>query len=100
MVKPFYIGVYKYVNYNLTKGFDDWRHETVRNTDFVKSSKADREDNNTANCDGQWHINKGKIVGTESKLYDGAQIITETCKNDWKIGECLTLRFMGIAAIP
>jgi hypothetical protein len=55
---------------------------------------------NTATCDGQWHINKGKIVGTESKLYDGAQIITETCKNDWKIGECLTLRFMGIAAIP
>jgi len=30
MVKPFYRCVYKYVNYNLTKGFDDWRHETVR----------------------------------------------------------------------
>jgi len=47
MVKPFYRGVYKYVNYNLTKGFDDWRHETVINTDFVNSSKADREDSNT-----------------------------------------------------
>jgi hypothetical protein len=55
--------------------------------------------NSTTARDGQWHINKENIVDIESKLYNGARIIVGTCKQDGEMGEFLTLRFMGIAAI-
>jgi hypothetical protein len=55
--------------------------------------------NSTAARDGQWHINKENIVDIESKLYNGARSIAGTYKHDGEMGEFLTLRFMGIAAI-
>jgi hypothetical protein len=50
MAKPSYRGVFKDVRNNLTKRFDDWSHEIVRNADSVNSSKTDREDSDT--CSG------------------------------------------------
>jgi hypothetical protein len=47
VAKPSYRGVFKDAKYNLTKGFDDWGNETVRNADSINSSKAGREDSNT-----------------------------------------------------
>ena len=51
MAKPSYGGLFKDVRNNLTKRFDDWSHETVRNADSINISKTDREDSNK--CSGQ-----------------------------------------------
>jgi len=47
MAKPSYGGLFKDVRNNLTKRFDDWSHETVRNADFINNSKSGRKDSNT-----------------------------------------------------